>query len=120
MKGTDIRHLLEEQMQPQHRFVRWWRKENDFLDYDLVERFRGDLDDNDEIGGVELLTFDEMWRELKRVGGERIRHGHDRRRGEVVEWIHEEGGQNRTEVYPYTAEAILDIYDAETRDNPVC
>lgn len=118
MRGTDIRRLVTESASGEHRFVRWWRKENDFLDYDLVDRFLERLSSDEEIGGVELLTMNDMVEEVKRITGERltIRHGES---GDTVEWMHGGKGGERTEVCFLTPETLLTIYDVETHGNPI-
>ena len=36
MRGREIVAALNERRTEQHCFVKWWRKEEDFLDYDLI------------------------------------------------------------------------------------
>ena len=119
MTGYEIRERLASELRPEHRFVRWWRRENDFLDYDLAERFRDSLSGAEEIGGVDLLTRDERWQELQRVSAKRVSVQHSSTRGTVIEWVHRDATGSSSELLPYTDEAILDIFDAETRDNPI-
>jgi hypothetical protein len=118
MIGREILDVLKERRTDEHRFVRWCRKENDFLDYDLIDRFESNLSSSEEIGGVDLLTMDDMWGELKRVGGTRVTLVHDTA-GDKVEWVHEGKGGMRKEVCAYCPETLLQIYDVETRGNPV-
>lgn len=120
MRGRELMNRLHGQAVVDHPFIRWWRIENDFLDYDLVERFRSRLAKDEEFGGFDLLTMDEMWTELKRVTGERVCRCHMSRSGEMIEWQHLEADGMHTDMLPYTAETMLTIYDAETRDNPLC
>lgn len=119
MKGIEIEQNLTEQVRPQHCFVRWWRKENDFLDYDLIDHFRSTVGSDEEIGGFELLTMDEMWSEVKRVAGERVIRYRDNGM-DFIEWLPLDGMQMHTEVLPYSAETLQRIFDVETDDNPIC
>ncbi|RNC67468.1 MAG: hypothetical protein ED859_14665 [Desulfuromonadales bacterium] len=119
MRGSEIKRMLTENVRSEHRFVRWWRKENDFFDYDLIDRFLEGVSSGEEIGGIELLTMDEMLEELRRVSGNRVTVVHGEA-GDSVKWIHGGSGGERVDVCMYTPEALLTIYDAETRGNPVC
>ena len=92
-------------------FIKFWRKENDFLDYDLVDRFIENVKPDEEIGGIELLTMDEMWNEVKKVAGKRVNLTN-----EMLEWA-KNGDSWRT--CPYTPESLLDIFNSETRGNPI-
>ncbi|BDV41948.1 hypothetical protein GURASL_08710 [Geotalea uraniireducens] len=118
MRGSDARKMVSENVSAEHRFVRWWRKENDFLDYELIDRFLENVPSYEEVGGVELLTMEQMINEVKRIGGSRVRimHGEG---GDRVEWHHGSKGSERDEVCALTPEALLTIYDVETRGNPV-
>lgn len=118
MRGWEIENVLKERKTLDHQFVKWWRKEEDFLDYDLIDRFLKNLSATEEIGGVDLLTMDDMWNELKRVGGTRVKLLHDKS-GDQVEWVHEGKAGVKKEVCVYCPETLLTIYDVETRGNPV-
>lgn len=68
MRESEIIKQLDERRDESHRFVKWWRKEQDFLDIDLIERFEENASGYAEMAGFELLTLDDMWKELKRLG----------------------------------------------------
>ncbi|HEY4744374.1 MAG TPA: hypothetical protein VIH45_06920 [Desulfuromonadaceae bacterium] len=114
----EIERALKERMSTNHRFVKWWRKENDFLDFDLIDRFTENLSSGEEIGGMDLLTLDEMWDEVKRVGGTRVKLVHERT-GDKVEWLHVGKKGMQKDVCVYCPETLMTIYDVETRGNPV-
>jgi hypothetical protein len=118
MTGRELASILNEQRSDEHQFVKWWRKENDFLDYDLIDRFITSVSSNEEIGGANLLTMDEMWDELKRIGGTRVKLVHEKS-GDKVEWVHPGKEGEHKEVCIYSPETLLSIYDVETRGNPV-
>lgn len=115
MRGREILKTVEQLRNDEHCFVKWWRKENDFADYDLIDRFAATAAPSEEIDGLDLLTLDEMWNEVKRIGGNRIKLVHELK-GDTVEWDH----LGKTEVCVYTPETVLHIFDAETRGNPIC
>lgn len=118
MKGPEILQTLNERRTEGHQFIRWWRKENDFLDYDLIDRFVENESSDEEIGGIDLLTMDEMWELVQKIGGRRVKLLHEKT-GERVEWVH--GGREglRTDTCAYTPESLMTIFDAETAGNPV-
>ena len=118
MKGTEILRTIDERLTDKHYFVKWWRKENDFLDYDLVERFVKNTSGTQEIGGIDLLTMDDMWNEVKRIGGSRVTLLHDSN-GDRVEWVHKGKAGVRKNVCAYTPETLMEIFDVETKGNPV-
>lgn len=118
MRGEEFLTTLNKQRTDAHRFVKWWRKENDFLDYDLIDRFVNTARLGEDIGGMELLTMDEMWDQVKRVGGTRVKLVHEIR-GDRVEWVHMGKRGTETEVCAFTPETIMHIFDVETRGNPV-
>jgi hypothetical protein len=118
MKGREIVDTVNKRRSNDHRFVKWWRKESDFLDYDLVDHFVDSVGGADEIGGVDLLTMDDMWQEVRRVSGTRVTllHGSD---GDKVRWVHEGKSGVSTNVCRYTPETLMEIFDVETKGNPV-
>lgn len=118
MRGYEIATTLKERRAPDHQFVRWWRKEEDFLDYDLIDRFLENLSSNDDLGGVDLLTMEDLWGELQRVAGERVKLVHEKT-GDKVEWVHKGKSGVHEEVCVYCPETLMTIYDVETRGNPV-
>lgn len=118
MRGREVTNTINGMRTENHTFVKWWRKENDFLDYDLLDRFMKNRDESEEIGGVELLTMDDMWREVKRIGGSRVDLRHETK-GDKIEWTHKVNNTMRTDHCAYTPSTLLAIFDEETHGNPV-
>lgn len=118
MRGREIYSTLEGQRTSEHRFVKWWRKENDFLDYDLIERFVANAETSEEIDGFDLLTMDEMWDEVKRTCGSRVKLVREAK-GDHLEWEHVGKDGKQKEVCVFTPETLMHIFDVETRGNPV-
>ena len=118
MNDREILKMIDTRRSESHHFVKWWRKEEDFLDYDLIERFIENVAGTDEIEGAELLTMDDMWSELKRIGGTRIKLLHDPG-GNKIEWLHTDTTGTRAEVCEFTPEVLMTIFDVETKGNPV-
>jgi len=118
MNAREILKLLEEQRKENHHFVKWWRIEDDFLDYDLVERFVDNLSADEELGGIDLLTMEEMWSKLQKIAGTRVKLVNDAS-GDKVEWVHQGKTGTQTQVCGYTPENIMSIFDVESKGNPV-
>jgi len=118
MRGPEITKEINEHLTSEHQFVKWWRKENDFLDFDLINRFMDNLSSNDEIGGIDLLTMEEMWREVKRVSGDKVKLVEDEN-GKFVGWLHESKEGLKSYTCKYTPENLMNIFDSETRGNPI-
>lgn len=118
MRGREIYSAVVNLRTDAHSFVKWWRKENDFLDYDLIDRFITNIDHAEEIDGLELLTLDEMWDAVTRICGSRVKLVRDSK-GEHVEWTHSGKSGTHHEVCIYTPETVIKIFDVETRGNPV-
>lgn len=118
MRGYDVIKNMNDQDAEKYCFVKCWRKETDFLDYDLIDRFLKNTPGTEEFGGIDLLTMDDMWKEVRRVSGSRVTllHSSD---GDKVEWIHKGKTGVRKNVCAYTPETLMEIFDVETKGNPV-
>ncbi len=114
MRESEVRKEISEQRLSNQVFIKWWRKEQDLLDFDLIDRFLEGTGENREIGGYELYTVDQMWNELKKVCGERVAKG-TRNGQSVVTWMRK--GEERS--CPFIPESLLEIFDVETRGNYV-
>lgn len=110
--------MIEERRNENHRFVKLWRNENDFVDYYLLERFMENAGGNKELGGIELLTMDEMWNELKRITGTRLKLVRDNT-SDKVEWVYLGKSGTKTQTCDFTPETLMTIFDVETKGNPV-
>lgn len=100
-------------------FIKWWRSENDFTDYELFESFIANARSSHEIGGYELLDLEQMWDVLKRwkpTGLKRVRTGHS---DEILWEKRGADGTLQPEVCPFTPEAVMFIFDYETRGDVV-
>jgi len=114
MRGAEMREAINRRRNDQTRFIRWWRKENDFVDYELLDPFLGRLDDGLDFSGFELLDTDEMWQTLRRWSPDKV-HREQRTKQDVIVWTHEQDGATITEEVPYSAESIMHIFNQETR-----
>jgi hypothetical protein len=115
MKGYEIIKQIKEQRMPDHLFIKWWRKENDFLDYDLLDRFVNNYDDSHEISGFELLGIEPMWQELQRICGDRV--AKTKKDGaELLAWERETGERQEC---MFTPQSLITVFDVETKGNPV-
>jgi hypothetical protein len=117
MRGREAIATLNERRSDEHCFVKWWRKEEDFLDVDLIDRFIDNTGGTDEIGGVDLMNIDEMWNEIRRIGGSRVTLEHGKN-GDTVRWVHKGKSGLHANVCSFTPETLMEIYDVETKGNP--
>ncbi len=110
MTGNEVIKQLAERRKEGQVFIRWWRKEEDWLDLDLIDRFVENAKPDEEIGGFDLLSMDEMWEQVQKVGSSRVER--TKKRGEeVIVWQKTVGEEL---VCPFTPESLLQIFDVET------
>lgn len=122
MQGHELlkRIQRDRNAHPERVFIKWWRKEEDFIDFDLVARFMETLNYGSEIGGYELIDQDEMWRVIESRCGDRV--SKVQRDGRwVVLWSPPKGAEveERLPEYPNTPETLLKIVDVESNYNYV-
>jgi hypothetical protein len=106
---------------PERVFIKWWRKEEDYIDFDLVTRFLERIDFSaTEIGGYDLIDQDEMWQTIERRCNGRASKV-QREGAWVLLWTPPKGAEleERLPEYPYTPESMLKILDVETDYNYV-
>lgn len=119
MTGKELQNelrLIDTSRQP---FIKWWRKENDFADIELVGEFLRNLDPTVEFGGYELLDMEQMWDLLKQQSPKTVSRD-ERRREEVILWDHPSRDGQPQQVCPFTAESLLTIFNVETKGNLIC
>lgn len=110
MNGEELLKQIGERKTEEHEFIKWWRKEEDFLDFDRIAEFVDNVNVSDAIDGFDLLTMEEMWENLEKVTGSRVEK--DKKRGaDVIIW-HRKSGEEK--VCPYSPESIMTIFDVET------
>ena len=123
MQGYELVKKIEKERteHPENVFIKWWRKEEDWIDFDLVSRFLENLDYGSEFGGFDLIGLDEMWgaiekrcegraSKVQREDGQWVLHYTAPKGVEVEESLPE---------YPYSPESLLKILDMETNFNYV-
>lgn len=116
--GEIIRDIRKGQEEGQ-AFVKWWRIENDFTDYELCGSFIENARSDHEFGGYELLDLEQMWDVLTRwkpTGLKRVTTAE----GEVIEWQKEVADDTlQLEICPFIPESVMAIFDYETRGDVV-
>lgn len=116
MTGYELTKAISELRGSNHSFIKFWRKEEDFLDFDLLDRFLGNLRDDQVIDGFELLSSDAMWDQVRQVAGKvvtrTVKEGKD-----ILLWTDAQG--TVTKELPFNEESLIAIFDAETDDNYV-
>jgi len=117
--GKELKKALTETDTSRQPFLKWWRKENDFADIELVEKFLQDLDPELEFGGYELLDMEQMWNLVKQQSPKTVSRD-ERRREEVILWNHPSRDGQPQQVCPFNAESLLTIFNVETKGNLIC
>ncbi len=114
MRAGEIIRAIENGRESGMMFIRWWRPENDFSDYELCDNFIRNADSTHEIGGFDLLSLEQMWDVLTRwkpTGLKRVKTA----RGEMIEWQKRQAdGTLKLETCPLTPGAVMYIFDYET------
>lgn len=120
MTGYELKNSLLDKDLCNCFFIKWWRKENDFADYELIDQFLDHVQPESEFENFELLSMDDMYKELKRHASKRI--WTEKHKGEpVLRWRHPGGDGNlREDTYRYSAKVLMAIFDKETHDNTLC
>jgi len=119
MKEHQIMHELELGKQQGKEFIKWWRKENDFVDFELIDRFVERIEADYEIDNFELLDKDEMWKVLERWEPTGLQR-RQTTKGDNIEWQHRgKDGERHSVTSPYNAQSIMSIFDEVTRGNTI-
>lgn len=113
MTGNEVVRRLKTEQKAGHFFIKWWRKESDFVDFALIEKFIGDVQPNEIIDGFELLDMERMWNVLISMDPDNL--ARVKKNGEEVihwAWVNREG-QEQASVFPFTPEGIMQLFDDE-------
>ncbi|HEY6007201.1 MAG TPA: hypothetical protein VIU40_02690 [Geobacteraceae bacterium] len=115
MTGKEVLAQIRESRTPDQQFIKWWRKEEDWLDFDVIDTFAANVSESEEIDGFELVGYDEMWQYLEKVAPGRV--ARTQKGGQsLVSWRRKSGEEREC---PYTPQSLVDIFDAETEGNYV-
>ena len=119
MTGGEILGRLETERQNQHKFIKWWRIENDFADFELIDTFVGGVDKNQVFAGYELLDMEQMWNLLKTRAPARVNR-EERNHADVIVWEHHtKKGEVKEEICPFIPKSLMTIMEVETRGNVI-
>jgi hypothetical protein len=118
MTGEEIRTAISLQKGADSHFIKWWRKENDFVDYELLDKFLGRLEAGQKYSGFELLDLEQMLEVLQRWPSVKVSFEH-RTHGDFIHWEHKEHGRTTVEELPFTAASLMYVFDSETRGDTI-
>lgn len=114
MRSDEIIRGIKQGQREGKAFIKWWRSENDFTDYELFDNFIARANSGHEFAGYELLDVDQMWEVLKRwkpIGLKRV----NSRMGEQIEWQRKAAdGSLHLQTCSLTPDSIMFIFDYET------
>jgi hypothetical protein len=108
----------ERRAHPDRILIKWWRKEEDFIDFGLVAKFVGNIDHAGDISGFDLIDQDEMWKTVASRIIELVAKVQPNGTW-ILLWTNQAGTETKitcTEC-PYTPDTLLKIMNAETKDN---
>lgn len=117
MNGKELFKQLEQERTENHCFIKWWRKENDFVDIELLDSFYDTAQAGEQYEGFELLDMEQLWELVKKQCGERVTRT-TRDGQELLTWERQDKqGGSRTISCSFAPEFLLQIFDVETRGN---
>jgi protease II len=118
IEKNQLLRAIERGKQEGKEFIKWWRKENDFADFELIDHYLEATGARHNVENYQLLDKDEMWEVLKRWNPN-VRHSVSTK-SDTIEWQHRgNDGKMHTYTCPYNAHSMMSIFDAETRGNPL-
>ena len=119
MRSDEIIRDIRMGQEEGRAFIKWWRIENDFTDYELFSSFIANARSSHEIGGYDLLDLEQMWDVLMRwkpTGLKRVKKS----KGDEIEWQKKAAdGSLQLEICSFTPETVMAIFDYETRGDVV-
>ncbi len=118
MNNREISNALEKAQEQGKEVIRWYRKENDFVDFELIDKFLA-TDQTVEFEGYELLSKEEMWDTLQRWQSKGLSlveaNGED-----TIEWQYpDKNGQKHIYQCPYNAHNLMVIFDKLTQGDTI-
>jgi hypothetical protein len=112
---SDFLKVIEQGKKEGKEFIKWWRKESDFVDFELIDRYLQAEDARHDFENFDLLDKQEMWKVLQeQVPGELYHRVATQ--SDTIEWQRiDKDGKTQTYVCPYNAHSMMSIFDAETK-----
>lgn len=119
MKGSEVVEKVRMERTQDKQFIKWWRREEDWLDYDLIDRFLQNASPDEEIGGYELVGMDDIWERVVNLTGTSRLHRESHGGTDVVVWKRKADSKEPEKVYTciYAPDSLIKILDVETRGN---
>jgi hypothetical protein len=114
MESRDIMQEMNQRRGADHTFIKWWRREHDFINFELLEHFEQRLSREEGIKwmeGFQLLDTEQMWQELQNHFPDRVSR-EKRHEGEVLVW--RRPGKEE-QVCLFTPENLMTVFDVESR-----
>ncbi len=113
MTGRAVIEQITGAMRERRQFIKWWRRADDAVDFELIDRFIANIRPDEEVDGFELLDMEGMWEVLLSLDPDKlVRVRQDGT--EVIQWMWQDpGGVERTSTYPFSPEGIMTLFDEE-------
>lgn len=117
MTGKELLQQVEQQKKESHCFIKWWRKENDFVDIELMDMFCDSVKEDEQFGGFELLDMEQLWRIVEKQCQGRVRR-EVQNWNEIIVWERmDKTGAKRSIQCFFAPEFLAQVFDVETRGN---
>ena len=117
MKEGQIMRAIEQGKSEGKEFIKWWRKENDFVDFELIDRYLEAAEVHHDFENFDLLDKEQMWDILQKKVKGKLYH-RVATKSDTIVWEHiGKDGITHTYTCPYSAHSIMAIFDAETKGN---
>lgn len=113
MKGEEIARKIAEGKKNGAQFISWWRREQDWLEFELIDNFLRDVKPDEEIEGYSLVGMDGALEHVRNLAGDRVKI----REGDTGTYIFWRRPNGRELTCPLTADSVIRIIDVESRGN---
>lgn len=119
MTGRELTKRIQEVRKEDQYFIKWWRKENDFIDFELIDVFLKNARTDEEFAGFELLSMEQLWETVKALAPDRLAR-QTSNGSESISWEQKrDDGTTVNRVCPFTPDSLLSIVDVLTKGNYV-
>jgi hypothetical protein len=116
MTGKEVLNQIATNRNPEHSFIKWWRKSDDFIDFELIDIFKNKISPDETLDGFELLDIENMWNIFINLNPDNLRREKNQD-GEFIQWLwSDKNGNEMRSNYPFTPQGLKTLIDADLFD----
>lgn len=119
MTGREIAKQILETRKGEQYFIKWWRKENDFIDFELIDTFIKNARTEEEFTGYELLSMEQLWEIARSLDPDRLSRQTTEGQESIAWQQKRDDGTTVDRVCPFTPDSLISIVDVLTKGNYV-